>query len=112
MSFLAFRRLHAGGGVDAVLAAVADDGEEDVLERRLLLDVLDLGGWEQLLEFGERAVRDDPALVEDGDPVGELFGLVEVLRREQHRRPLVGKLLDGLPHLDPSLGVESVRRLV
>ena len=39
------------------LAVVADDGEEDVLEGRLLLDVLDLGGREQLLELGEGAVR-------------------------------------------------------
>ena len=66
--------------------ASADDGEEDILEGRLLLDVLDLGGREQLLEFGERAVHDDPALVKDRDPVGELFGLVEMLGREQHRR--------------------------
>ena len=95
-----------------VLIAVADDGEEDVLEGRLLLDVFDLGRREQLLELGEGAVHLDPALVKDRDPVGELFGLVEVLRREQHRRPLLGELLDGLPHLDAPLGVEPVRRLV
>ena len=65
----------------AVLAVVTDDGEEDVLEGRLLLDVFDLGGREQLLELGEGAVHDDPALVEDRDPVGELFGLVQILRR-------------------------------
>ena len=41
----------------AVLAVVTDEGEEDVLEGRLLLDVLDLGGREQLLELGEGAVR-------------------------------------------------------
>ena len=43
--------------VAAALVAVADDGEEDVLEGRLLLDVLDLGGREQLLELGEGAVH-------------------------------------------------------
>ena len=32
----------------AALAVVADDGEEDVLEGRLLLDVFDLGGRVQL----------------------------------------------------------------
>src|SRR6266542_682938 len=37
----------------AVLAFVTDDGEEDVLEGRLLFDVFDLGGREQLLELGE-----------------------------------------------------------
>ena len=95
-----------------MLAVVTDDGEEDVLEGRLLLDVLDLGGREQLLELGEGAVHDDPTLVEDRDPVGELFGLVQVLRREQHRRAVLGELLDGLPHLDAPLGVEPGRRLV
>ena len=83
-----------------------------VLEGRLLLDVLDLGGREQLLELGEGAVGDDPALVEDRDPVGELLGLVEVLRGEQHRGALAGELLDGLPHLDPRLRVEPGGRLV
>ena len=89
-----------------------DDGEEDVLEGGLLLDVLDLGGREQLLEFGEGAVHDDPTLVEDRDPVGELLGLVEVLGGEQHRGALPGEFLDGLPHLDAALRVEPGRRLV
>src|SRR5215207_2864780 len=96
----------------AVLAAGTDDGEEDVLEGRLLLDVFDLGGREQLLELGEGAVGDDPTLVEDRDPVGELFGLVQILRREQHRRAVLCEFLDGLPHLDARLGVEPGRRLV
>ena len=65
---------------------VADDREEDLLQARLLLDVLDLGGRHQRLELGERAVHDDPALVEDPDPVGELLGLLQVLRGEQHGR--------------------------
>ncbi len=91
---------------------MADDGEEDLLEGRLLLDVLDLGGREQGLELGEGAVGDDPALVEDRDPVGEVLGLVEVLRREQHRRALARERLDGPPHLEPRLRVEPRRRLV
>ena len=61
------------------------------------LDVFDLGRREQLLELGEGAVHDDPALVEDRDPVGESFGLLQVLRREQHRRAVSGEFLDGLP---------------
>src|SRR6266545_3779457 len=73
-----------------VRAFVTDDGKEDVLEGRLLLDVLDLGGREELFQLGEGAVGDDPALVEDRDPVGELFGLVQVLRGQQHRRALPG----------------------
>src|SRR4051812_4822791 len=61
--------VRAGG-----VARVAADGrEEDLLEGRLLLDVLDLGGREELLELGEGAVHDDASLVEDRDPVGQVF---------------------------------------
>ena len=60
----------------SAFAGVADDREEDVFEGGLLLDVLDLGGRQQLLELGQGAVDDDPALVEDRDPVGKLLGLV------------------------------------
>jgi hypothetical protein len=94
------------------LFSVTDDGEEEVLEGRLLLDVFDLGRRDQLLEFGEGAVHDDSTPVEDRDPVGESFGLVEILRREQYRRAVLGEFLDGLPHLDAPLGVEPGRRLV
>jgi len=87
-------------------------GEEDVFEGRLLLDVGDLGRREQLPQLGEGAVGDDPALVEDRDPVRELLGLVEVLRGEQHRGAVAGEFLDGLPDLDPRLWIESRRRLV
>jgi hypothetical protein len=59
-----------GVAVSVRFAGVADDREEDVLDRGLLLDVLDLGGRQQLLELGQGAVDDDPTLVEDRDPVG------------------------------------------
>src|SRR6202050_757319 len=67
----------------ANFALVADDGQKYVLEGRLLLDVFDLRGWEQLLEFGERAVHDDPTPMEDPDPVGELLRLVQAVCRPQ-----------------------------
>jgi hypothetical protein len=50
--------------------------------------------------------------VQDRDPVGELLGLVEVLGREQHGGALLGEALDGLPDLEPSLGVEPGGGLV
>jgi hypothetical protein len=53
-----------------------------------LLIVLDPGRGDQLLELGEGAVHDDPPAVEDRDSVGELFRLVQVLGRQQHRRAL------------------------
>jgi hypothetical protein len=65
-----------GVAVLVVFAGVAGDREEDVLEGGLLLDVFDRGGRQQLSELGQGAVDDDPALVEDRDPVGELFGTV------------------------------------
>ena len=92
--------------------ATTDERQEDVFEARLLLDVLHLGRRHQRLELGERAVHEDPALVEDRDPVGELLGLVEVLRGEQDRGAAVGELADGLPHLQASLRVEAGGRLV
>jgi hypothetical protein len=50
--------------------------------------------------------------VEDRDPVGELFGLVEVLGGEQHGRAALGEFPDGLPHLDARLRVQPGRRFV
>src|SRR5262245_1619776 len=79
---------------------LADEGEEDVFEARLLLDVLDLGRRQQPLELVEGAVLDDAALVEDRDAVGELLGLVEVLGRQEHGGAGVGEVLDGVPDLD------------
>src|ERR1035438_5023518 len=58
----------------AVLAVDTDNGEEDVLEGRLLLDIFDLGGREQPLELGEGAVHHDPTPVEDGGAAGRLLG--------------------------------------
>ena len=45
-----------------------------------------LAGGSSCLELGQGAVDDDPALVQDRDPVGQLLGLVQVLGREQHGR--------------------------
>src|ERR671912_24627 len=78
----------------AVGAGGPDDGEEDLLKGGLLLDVLDFGGREELLELGQGAVGDDPTLLQDRDPVGELFGLVQILGGEQHRRALPGEVFD------------------
>ena len=47
-----------------------------------------------------------------GDPVGELLGLVEVLRGQQHRRAVQGELAHRLPHLEARLGVQARGRLV
>ena len=49
------------------------------------------------LELVRGALGDDPAVVEDGDPVGELVGLVEVLRGEEDRDAAGGELADARP---------------
>src|SRR5258706_8212890 len=93
----------ADGPVIASVAALgvgADDSKEDVFEGRLLLDVFDLGGREQVLEFDEGAVHDDPTLVEDRDPVNYFFRLVQTLRRHKHRHPRRLVFLYGLPKLE------------
>ena len=54
-----------------------------------------------------RALRDQPAAVEDGDPVGELVGLLQVLRGEEDRRPGLGQLPDRRPDPAPARRVQA-----
>jgi hypothetical protein len=73
---------------------------------------LDDGAAEARLELGRRALGDDASVVDDGEPVGEAIGLLEVLRREQERRAAGDELLDDAPQVVAADGVESRRRLV
>ena len=58
-------------------------------------------------------VGHDPAAGEDQDPVGQLLGLVEVMRGEQDRGVLqAGQPLHQLVELPARLGVEAGGRLV
>ena len=57
-------------------------------------------------------VRDDPAVVDDGDLVGERVGLLQVLRGQQHRRPVGDQRADDVPHVLALGRVEAGRRLV
>jgi hypothetical protein len=79
---------------------------KNVFESWLLLDVLDLRRRQEFLQFVERSVHDDPALVQDRDPVGELLCLVQILRGQQHSGASGGEFLHGRPHLDACLRVE------
>src|SRR5579875_2433086 len=59
-------------------------GHEDVLEAGV-------GGQTRLpFQFVGGALGDNPPLVEDGDPVAESLGLVEVMSREDHGRVMLG----------------------
>ena len=64
------------------------------------------------LELRRRALGDHLAAVDHGDPVGELIGLVEVLRAQQNRRALADERADDVPHLVARARVEAGRRLV
>ena len=64
------------------------------------------------LELRRRAVRDHPAVVDHRDLVGERVGLLQVLRGEQHRRPVVDQRPDDAPHVLALGRVQAGRRLV
>src|SRR5690606_20486944 len=63
-------------------------------------------------ELVDGADRHELAARDDAAPVGELLGLVEVVRGEQDARALVAEAADELPELAPRLGVEARGRLV
>ncbi len=67
------------------------------------------GGSHQLIG---RALGDEPAVGEHADPIGEVFGLVEVVRRQQHRGTSFAQPLDQFPRLATRNGVEPGGRLV
>ena len=64
------------------------------------------------LELVGGAAGDDLPVVDDGDRVGQLVGLLEVLRRQQQRRALAHEVADDVPHPEPAARVEPGRRLV
>ena len=64
------------------------------------------------LQLPRRALGRHQAVVDDPDAVGELVGLLEVLRRQEDRRALVVQLADLLPDRRAAGGVEAGGRLV
>ena len=64
------------------------------------------------LQLVRRALGDLAAAVDDGDPVGELVGLVEVLRGQQHRAAVGDEAADRVPHLAAGARVQAGGRLV
>jgi hypothetical protein len=72
----------------------------------------DVPAGDAALELLGGALGDDPALIEDRDPVGELIGLVQVLGGEEDRYPVGGETADDLPHGTAATRVEPGGRLV
>ena len=65
------------------------------------------------LEPGRGALGDDPAVVDDSDPIGQRVRLLQVLRGEEHGHPLVmGQPRHLLPQRRAALRVEAGGRLV
>ncbi len=62
---------------------------------------------DRALQPGRRVERDDPTLVDDGDPVAELVGLLHVVRGQQDRLPVDVELAEDLPQRDAALRVEA-----
>src|SRR5262249_45100061 len=67
------------------------------------------GGRSQLLE---RAAGDELTGDHDGDPVGELRHIAQVMRREQHGGPVAFRGADRLPDIVGPVDVERDTRLV
>ena len=65
------------------------------------------------LELGSGVSRaSDAAVVDDGDPVAELVGLLHVVGGEQDRLAVGVELAEDLPQGDAALRVEPGGRLV
>src|SRR5690606_41919075 len=64
------------------------------------------------LQDGGRAVRDALPPVDDDDVVGELVGLLQVLRGEQHGDAVVGQAAHDVPQAVAAARVEAGGRLV
>ncbi len=65
-----------------------------------------------LRELCRGALRDDEAVAQDREPVGEVLRLVHVVGRQQHRLAEVAQALDHVPRVAARLRVEAGRRLV
>ena len=64
------------------------------------------------LQLAAGAFGDDASVVDDGQPLGEAVGLVQVLRGQQHRRALGGDGAHEVPHLVAAARIEAGGRLV
>ena len=64
------------------------------------------------LELAERAGRDDPAVIDHHDLVGQLVGFVEVVRGQQDVGAARGQAAHGVPDLAPADRIQAGRRLV
>src|SRR5450631_3468019 len=72
----------------------------------------DVATRDQAFELVRRSFRDELALVEHRDPVGELVSLFEILRRQEDRHAVGDEVADDLPHGVAAAGVQTRGRFV
>ena len=115
-----YKRLHAAVWPD-ILRQIADCHIRNysIYLRRLpggrhyLFSYFEYVGADARLEFSRRAFGNHHPVVDHGDPVGELVGLLEVLRRQEDRHAeVVVEAPHLLPDRRPAGRVEAGRRLV
>src|SRR5690625_7723483 len=58
------------------------------------------------LQLGAGAFRNYAPMIDDGDTVGKLIGLLEVLRGEEDGRPGIDECADDLPYIATAAWVE------
>src|SRR5436305_8444309 len=75
------------------------------------LDLEDLPAH-AVLELVASPLGDNPPVIDDGDPIRELVGLLEILRRQQQRRPLAHEFANDPPNLVATARVKTGRGLV
>ncbi len=63
-------------------------------------------------QLGRSPGGDDPAAIQDADPIGQPLDVREVVARQQDRRPRGAKVGDDRPGRRPGLGVHPGGRLV
>ena len=64
------------------------------------------------LQLRRRALGHDPAVVDDADAVGQHVGLLQILRRQEHRHPVGRQPAHLIPQRGAALHVQSGRRLI
>ena len=72
----------------------------------------DVAAGHKALELGRGALRDQPAVVEDRDPVGESIRLLEVLGGQEDRDADGDEIPDDVPHHAAAARIEPGGRLV
>ena len=59
-----------------------------------------------------RPFLDNPAVIHEDDPIGDVLGELHLVRDDQHGHAVGGEVADHVQHLADQLGIERRRRLV